>query len=186
MSHPSCDPTFMTRIEFLKTIIASLGFEGAFPGVFLPAAASGEDETDALDSANRLALWERRPLFPLRTGRDSREVVLITALRENLSVEFTYHGGSEPGDGRVVSPMLLFIKPRLGDLEAWLRDGGKGEDEEAVVYGSGEPAGEAAHLDDLSAYLAQHRPAYLLAWCHLRRAPRNFHIGRISRLVIIG
>jgi predicted DNA-binding transcriptional regulator YafY len=184
MSHPSCDLEGMTRIDFLKTLIAGLGVEAAFPGVPLVAAPALTDEAAiwSADHFNRLEVWERRPLLPLRKGRESRETTLIAASREKQSAIITYDGGSTPGSERVISPVLLFLKPRVKDLKEWLRDS---DDEDLPVVYATASRSEADHLDSLVGYLSLRSPSYVLAWCHRRQEARTFHVGRISAIEII-
>lgn len=184
MSHPWCDLIFMTRIEFLKTLIAGLGVEATFPGLPLVAAAGPGNEA-AIRSAgdfNRLGVWERRPLLPLRTGRDARESALIAASRGKQSALITYDGGSTPGSERVISPVLLFLKPRVKDLKEWLRDS---DDDDLLVVYTAPSRSEADHLDSLVEYLSRRSPSYVLAWCHRRKEARYLHVGRISAIEII-
>lgn len=184
MSHPWCDIISMTRIDFLKTLIAGLGVEAAFPGLPLVAAAAPGNEV-AIRSAgdfNRLGVWERRPLLPLRTGRNARESALIVASREKQSALITYDGGSTPGSERVISPVLLFLKPRVKDLKEWLRDS---DDEDLLVVYATASRSEDDHLDSLVEYLSRRSSSYVLAWCHRRQEARTFHVGRISAIEII-
>jgi len=184
MSHPWCDLEGMTRIDFLKSLIAGLGVEAAFPGVPLVAAPAPTDEAAiwSADHFNRLEVWERRPLLPLRKGRESRETTLIAASREKQSVLITYDGGSAPGSERVISPVLLFLKPRVKDLKNWLRDP---DDDDLLVVYTAPARSEADHLDSLVQYLSRRSPSYVLAWCHRRKEARYLHVGRISAIEII-
>lgn len=184
MSHPWCDRSGMTRIDFLKTLIAGPGVESAFRGVPLAAAPAPTDEAAiwSADHFNRLEVWERRPLLPLRTGRNSRESALIAASHGKQSALITYDGGSTPGSERVISPVLLFLKPRVKDLKEWLRDS---DDDDLLVVYTAPSRSEADHLDSLVEYLSRRSPSYVLAWCHRRKEARYLHVGRISAIEII-
>lgn len=185
----------MNRAEFLECLLLGGGIVPAFPGAARetshPIDAAGASpgyvgagiECSGEGAHDWLAEWQRRMALPIVESDDSKLQAIAGAVWTGERLRFSYLGGSDPGEVREVTPMLLFVRPRVRDVEEWLvqhheyrvyegRRGIEGERLDAFDFGP-------LDCDGLAGWLLRRSPAYLLAWCRVREDRRCFRVDRM-------
>jgi hypothetical protein len=163
-------PTAMIRRTFFQTLAAALLPRPviAMAKTLQPAcerAARASHSPAPIQDSEWLQEWREIPKLeifakdlPYHEDPHQRDLgeVILRHIGEGIPISFRYAGGSEPGAVRTVLPTLLF-SPDLCPYRMCYED--------------------PTELPDPS-----QTPIYLLGWCQIRQAARNFRLDRMADL----
>jgi hypothetical protein len=137
----------MTRNEFILFLAGLLGWKLVPGGTAAPAESL---PVPGPELAPWLEAWQGRPLHPLGETDDPLLRFLREAARATRPLELVYHGGSDPGRRRMVTPVLVATRPPESGPQH-------------------SPGGRIPH-----------REVFLLAWCHTRQVHRYYRVDRLE------